>query len=123
MSTDTDQPALRGRVAYLVGIGGCGMSGLARVLARSGVRVSGSDVAPNGVTGRLEEEGIRVSFDQRAGVLPEETDLVIASAAIPHDHPEMLEASSRGVERWSYAEALGRCMIGRTGVAVAGTHG
>ena len=120
---DPDQSELAGRSAYLVGVGGCGMSGLARVLARLGVKVSGSDVAPSAVTRQLEDDGIGVAFDQRAGVLPEETDLVIASAAVPHDHPELLAASSRGIERWSYAEALGRCMVGRTGVAVAGTHG
>lgn len=124
--THNEQPEgrpLAGRVAYLVGVGGCGMSGLARLLMRLRVRVSGSDRTPSGVTEALERDGIGVTFDQTAGQLPEEADLVIASAAIPADHPELLAATSRGVEVWSYAEALGRCMAGRTGVAVAGTHG
>ncbi len=123
MRSHEEQPSLSGRVAYLVGVGGCGMSGLARVLSRAGAVVRGSDMAPSDVTEALEADGIPVSYDQRSGVLPEDTDLVIVSAAIPHDHPELLAASSEGLERWTYAEALGKCMIGRTGVAVAGTHG
>lgn len=112
-----------GRHCYLVGIGGCGMSGLARMLRARGAIVSGSDVAPGEPTARLEAEGIPVRFDQSLGALPEACDLLIASAAIRPEHPEMLAATSRGIPTLSYAEALGRCMLGRTGVCIAGTHG
>lgn len=112
-----------GRRAYLIGIGGCGMSGLARMLAERGAIVRGSDSTPTDVTDSLIRRSIGVSFDQQAGVIPEDADLVIASAAIRPDHPEMSAALERGVETLTYAEALGRCMTGRTGVALAGTHG
>ncbi|MBL0928186.1 MAG: UDP-N-acetylmuramate--L-alanine ligase [Phycisphaerales bacterium] len=114
---------LSGKHCYLIGIGGCGMSGLARMLSSRGAHVSGSDKEHSPATADLQAEGVAVGFDQHAGRLPEACDLVIASAAIRPDHPEMLAAVSRGVPVMNYAEALGRCMIGRTGVAIAGTHG
>ncbi len=112
-----------GRRIYLVGIGGCGMSGLARMLRARGAVVSGSDKERSEATEALACEGVVISFDQQAGVLPEECDFVIASAAVPHNHAELLAAQARGVPTISYAEALGLCMAGRTGIGVAGTHG
>ena len=121
---DADMPLeLAGRDVYMIGIGGCGMSGLARMLAGRRARVSGSDQAPSDVTARLQAEGVEVGFDQQAGALPDACDLVIASAAIKPDHPEVLAAGERRIPVLTYAEALGRAMIGRTGVAIAGTHG
>ena len=112
-----------GRRVFLIGIGGCGMSGLARMLRARGADVCGSDLAPSPTTDALAAEGIPVRFDQASGELPEETDLVVASAAIKASHPEMLAASTRGLATLTYAEALGRCMASGSGVAIAGTHG
>lgn len=112
-----------GKRAYLIGIGGCGMSGLARMLRARGAEVSGSDKEPSEATETLGAEGIAVRFDQAAGRLPEECDFVVATAAAPADHPELLAAQQRGVETFTYAEALGLCMLGRTGIGIAGTHG
>jgi UDP-N-acetylmuramate--alanine ligase len=114
---------LQGTHVYMIGIGGCGMSGLARMLRARGAAISGSDVAPSLATDALEAESIGVGFDQQSGQLPDSCELVIASAAIKPDHPQMLEAERRGIPTMTYAEALGRCMVGRTGVAIAGTHG
>jgi len=114
--------ALQGRRAFLLGIGGCGMSGLARMLKSRGAHASGSDMTPTEVTERLASEGIAVSTDQAAD-LPDDIDLVIATAAVPPTHPQLMQAQERGIETLGYAEALGRCMLGHTGVAVAGTHG
>ena len=108
---------------YLVGIGGCGMSGLARMLKGRGAIVAGSDKESSDATSTLTADGFEVGFEQASGVLPEACDLVIASAAIRPDHPEMLAAQRRGIPTMMYAEALGKAMLGRTGVAVAGTHG
>jgi UDP-N-acetylmuramate--alanine ligase len=107
----------------MIGIGGCGMVGLARMLKVRGGLVDGTDSTPSETTAALGREGITVTFDQTRQWLPEACDLVIASAAIRPDHPQVLEARRRGIQVWTYAEALGRCMVGRTGVAVAGTHG
>ena len=119
-----DSPtSFRGINAYLIGIGGCGMSGLARMLATRGSVVSGSDSSRSEATDALAHAGIPVSFDQCARAIPDGTDLVVASAAIKPDHPEILAATQRGLPVLTYAEALGRCMEGRTGIAIAGTHG
>jgi len=112
-----------GKRLYLVGIGGCGMSGLARLLRARGAEVRGSDKDASDTTDALTREGVAVTFDQDAGEIPDDTDLVVASAAVPPAHPELLAAQNAGVEVLTYAQALGLSMIGRTGVAVAGTHG
>ncbi|CAG1000612.1 UDP-N-acetylmuramate--alanine ligase [Phycisphaerales bacterium] len=112
-----------GKHVYLVGVGGSGMSGLARMLRSRGALVAGSDRDRSELTDSLRECGIDVTFDQGSPWLPERCDLVVASAAVSPDHPQLVEAVRRGLQPLLYAEALGRCMIGRTGVAVAGTHG
>ncbi len=98
------------------------MSGLARMLRGRGALVSGSDAYASNFTEALAAEGVTVALDQ-SGPLPEACELVIASAAIKPDHPQLLEADRRGIPHLTYAEALGRCMLGRTGICVAGTHG
>ena len=108
---------------FLVGIGGCGMSALARVLSEDGATVRGSDMTPSDVTRGLDEAGIAVDFDQSGDALPVDIDGVIVSAAIRPDHPQHVAAVDRGLAVFTYAEALGRCMGGRTGVSIAGTHG
>ena len=114
---------LAGRRVYLVGIGGCGMSGLARLLRSRGATVGGSDTTPSEVTSALLAEGIPVDFEQTAQRVPDACDLLVASAAIKPDNPQWLEAERRGIRVMLYAEALGACMVGRTGIAIAGTHG
>ena len=89
---------LTGRHIELIGIGGCGMSGLARVLQARGAQVSGSDQVPSPTTEALEQDGITVSTDQSVASLKPDTDLVIATAALPADHPVLAKASSRGLE-------------------------
>lgn len=114
---------LAGEHVYLIGIGGSGMSGLARMLRSRGAVVAGSDRERSDVTDALRESGIDVTFDQSSQWLPERVGMVVASAAVSPDHPQFVEAVRRGMQPMLYAEALGRCMQGRTGVAVAGTHG
>lgn len=121
--TEMEVPDFEGRRVWLVGIGGCGMSGLAQMLRARGAQVSGSDMTAGDATDTLESMGIRVAIGHDGAQVPAPCDLVIASAAIRPDHPELLEAQSRGVEAISYAEALGLVQKGRTGVSIAGTHG
>ena len=112
-----------GKHIYFVGIGGCGMCGLARMLRARGAVVCGSDVCPSEATESLAADGIEVAFDQTSGTLPEECNLMVASAAIKPDHPELLAAQRRGIPVLPYAEALGLAQEGRTAVCVSGTHG
>jgi len=112
-----------GKRVYMIGIGGCGMCGLARMLRNRGAIVSGSDISESEAIEELRAEGIAVGLDQTREWIPEDTDIVVASAAIRPEHPQMLAAERQGATVLSYAEALGKCMIGRTGIAIAGTHG
>lgn len=112
----TDRP-------FMIGIGGCGMSALARLMSDAGLTVAGCDSTPSPVTDTLTDSGIAVGFDESAARLPPDTQTVIASAAVKPDHPMMVEANRRGISIVTYPEALGLCMHGRTGIAIAGTHG
>ena len=111
------------RRVHLIGVGGCGMSGLAGVLLRCGAIVSGSDIAPFKAQNRLQELGAMITLGHAPINLPSDCDFVIYSAAIKDDNPELAEARRRGVQRFKYAEMLGQVMRLRTGIAIAGTHG
>lgn len=101
------------------------MSGLARIALDRGAMVSGADAGPSEAVEALTAAGIEVVVgeDGPAVDLPDGIDLVVASAAVPPDHPIRGRAASRGVPVASYAEAVGMAMHGRTGVSIAGTHG
>ncbi|MEM9915962.1 MAG: UDP-N-acetylmuramate--L-alanine ligase [Planctomycetota bacterium] len=116
---------LDGRRLHFVGIGGSGMSGLAKLAQQRGAVVTGSDRGPGPAVEALRKAGISVVLEQTAASVPESCDTVVISAAIPPDHAEVVEARRRGVEVVKYAAMLGRLMANAqtTGVAIAGTHG
>jgi UDP-N-acetylmuramate--alanine ligase len=87
------------------------------------VQVSGTDTTDQASIHALRAARVAAAVEATPGAMGEDRDLVIASAAVKPDHPQVLEAERRGIEVISYAEALGRCMRTRTGVAIAGTHG
>lgn len=99
------------------------MSGLAFMLKQLGANCSGSDSVASNLTAALQNADIPVRLEQTSGTIPDQCDLVIASAAIKPDHPEMLTAINRGIPVWTYAEALGQVQADKTGVSIAGTHG
>jgi UDP-N-acetylmuramate--alanine ligase len=108
---------------HLIGIGGSGMCGLAGVLLRCGANVTGSDATPFAAQRRLEELGARIALGQAQINVPRDCDMVVYSAAIKDDNPELAEAKRRGLVRMKYSEMLGQVMRLRTGIAIAGTHG
>ncbi len=108
---------------HMIGIGGTGMSGLAALLLRRGARVSGSDLTLSSELTRLAESGARVTTRQGPESVPDDCDLVVASAAIPGDHPELLAARRRGLPTLKYAQMLGALMAHHDGIAISGTHG
>ena len=110
-----------GRV-HLVGIGGAGMSGIARVLLARGQQVSGSDAKDSRTTAALRALGATVHLGHAAGHV-DGADTVVVSTAIRQDNPELVAARERGLRVLLRAEALAALMAGRRGVAVAGTHG
>jgi UDP-N-acetylmuramate--alanine ligase len=111
-----------GAHVHFVGIGGAGLSAIARVLASSGYQVSGSDQVGSSLTDMLADEGITVYVGHRAAQI-EGADLVIISSAIPEDNVELLAAHARGIAVIKRADFLGEMMAGRVAVAVAGSHG
>jgi len=110
-----------GRV-HFVAIGGAGMSGIARIMLARGVPVSGSDSADSDLLGELAAAGARVHVGHDAANVGD-ADTLVVSTAIRPDNPELLEAQRRGIPVLHRAAALASVMLGRQGIAVAGTHG
>ena len=111
-----------GRV-HFAGIGGVGMSGIARIMLARGVVVSGSDTTADSVAlAELAALGARVCVGHAAGHLGD-ADTLVVSSAIRADNPELVEANRRGLRVVHRAAALGALMFGRRVIAVTGTHG
>ncbi|MET7465654.1 UDP-N-acetylmuramate--L-alanine ligase [Nonomuraea sp. NPDC005501] len=110
-----------GRV-HFIGIGGAGMSGIARILIKRGVRVSGSDARSSDLVGELRRLGATVHIGHAASHI-KDVDTVVVSTAIRDSNPELGEALRQGLRIIPRAAALASVMAGRTAVAVAGTHG
>jgi len=112
-----------GRKIHFVGIGGCGMCGLAEFVLMEGGQVSGSDRKESAATDRLRRLGAHIHVGHDRAHVPAGAERVVSSAAVPPDNPELAEARSRGIPVEKYARFLGRLMELRRGIAVAGTHG
>jgi UDP-N-acetylmuramate--alanine ligase len=111
-----------GRV-HFVGIGGAGMSGIARIMLARGVEVSGSDTsADSAAVAELAALGARVHVGHAAGQLGA-ADTLVVSSAIRADNPELVEANGRSLRVLHRAAALASLMVGRLVIAVTGTHG
>jgi UDP-N-acetylmuramate--alanine ligase len=110
-----------GRVHY-VGIGGAGLSGLARLMLARGVTVSGSDAQESPTLDALRELGATCYVGHRAEQV-KDADTVVVSTAIDESNPEVVAARDLGLRLWPRAAAVVSVMIGRTVMAVTGTHG
>ncbi|WP_055586333.1 UDP-N-acetylmuramate--L-alanine ligase [Streptacidiphilus griseoplanus] len=108
---------------HFIGIGGAGMSGLAKILALRGAEVSGSDARESATVAALRAAGARVSVGHAAEHVPAAASCIVVSSAIRQDNPELAEAHRRGLPVIHRADALAALMTGRRAIAVAGTHG
>ena len=107
---------------HFIGIGGIGISALARFLKEKGFSVSGSDLQSSKITTELENEGVMISIPHhKDNVLGK--DLVIYSAAIKEENPGLKEAGTRGIKCLSRKEALPLILQDKKVFAVAGAHG
>ncbi len=110
---------------HFVGIGGIGMSGLARLFLHEGKIVSGSDAQKSANTEKLEQEGAAIFYTQVPENISSRSnlELVVYTEAMPHDHPELMKARELGIATVNYFEALGMVANEYYLIAVAGTHG
>ncbi len=117
MSLDKDKSI------HFVGIGGIGMSGIARVLLDMGHKVSGSDLELNDLTRKIERRGGKVYCGHSGSNIPDDAGLVVYSSSIGKSNVELKEAYKRGVRVVHRAEMLGELFNVRKGIAVSGMHG
>ncbi len=110
---------------YMIGIGGIGMSAIARYFNQAGYSVSGYDRTPSAITDALEKEGISIHFEERADLVPADREhtLVIYTPAVPADMAEMVYVRENGYTLVKRSQALGEITRDRVCLAVAGTHG
>jgi UDP-N-acetylmuramate--alanine ligase len=114
--------SLQGKRIHFIGIGGSGMSGLARIALDDGIVVSGSDSKDSSVLSALTTLGAKVSKNHSAANISD-VDVVIFSTAISPSNPEFIEAERLGIPLLTRAKALALLMDGKIKIAVAGTHG
>lgn len=110
---------------YFIGIGGIGMSALARFYKFQGCNVSGYDRTPSELTGKLEEEGIAVHYEDRPDLIPDSVadTLVVYTPAVPDDLQELCYAREHGYRVIKRSKTLGELTRGQICLAVAGSHG
>lgn len=114
---------------HFIGVGGVGMSGIARVAHDQGMQVTGSDMKESRYTLQLKEAGINVSIGEHSGRnIPGSTaedgpDVVVVTTAVLDNNLELMEAKRRGLKIWHRAQMLARLGNGLQTIAVAGTHG
>jgi UDP-N-acetylmuramate--alanine ligase len=107
---------------HFIGIGGSGLSAIARLLKESGYEVTGSDRALSQFAIDLEKDGVSVYIGHHPRNVSG-ADMVIRSSAIAEDNPEVIAAKQAGIPVYKRADFLGRLMADQIGIAVAGTHG
>ncbi|MCS7048103.1 MAG: UDP-N-acetylmuramate--L-alanine ligase [Verrucomicrobiae bacterium] len=111
------------RVVHCVGVGGAGMSALAKLLVEQGHCVTGCDCSLNGETGRLRQMGVAVSAGHDRGHITPATELVVYSAAVGQDHAELEAAREMGVPCVARGTMLAALMDHAVNIVVSGTHG
>jgi UDP-N-acetylmuramate--alanine ligase len=108
---------------HFVGVGGIGVSALARMMQHQGKYVSGSDRDMSRITNDLEREGVRIRPGHDEHHVPLVADVVVYSPAVPSDNPELVKARELGIPTMTYPEALGAVTQDTFTIAVSGTHG
>lgn len=106
---------------HFIGIGGTGMSGLAKMCLEKGIHVTGSDLKNSATVQTLRDLGADIRIGH--GFLPEKVSLVVYSTAVPEDNPELQAARSRGILLWHRRDMLRYLAEGKTVFGVAGAHG
>lgn len=111
------------KTIYFIGIGGIGMSALARYFRHLGAEVHGYDRTETDLTRALAAEGMHIHYHEDISRIPEHVDLVVWTPAVPTDHAELVWLRQRGYPILKRAEVLGLISRGKRCIAIAGTHG
>jgi len=115
--------SLSKRAVHFIGVGGIGMSALARWFLAQKWAVSGSDITPSSLTRKLQKEGVKVKTGHKKAHISSKTGLVVYNQAIPVSNPELRAAKRFGIPLLTYPEALGGLSRAYKTIAVAGAHG
>lgn len=111
------------RAVYFVGIGGIGMSALAKYFHTQGKMVSGYDKTATPLTQQLEESGMKIHYHEEVDLIPKEVELVVYTPAIPKDHKELVYYQQHGYEVMKRSEVLQIISNSSFNICIAGTHG
>ena len=108
---------------YFIGIGGIGMSAVARYFLSKGVIVSGYDKTPTPLSVQLEKEGILIHYEDNTGMLDKNADLVVYTPAIPKDHKELNYYIDQNYDVEKRSDVLQQITKSSFNICIAGTHG
>jgi len=111
------------QAVYFIGIGGIGMSAIARYFLSLGKKVSGYDRTQTAITSQLEQEGIAIHYNEDLDQIPKEVDYVVYTPAIPKDHKELVFYQNEGYTVVKRSDILQVISEGSFNICVAGTHG
>jgi UDP-N-acetylmuramate--alanine ligase len=111
------------RKVYFIGIGGIGMSAIARYFHSKGIEVSGYDKTETELTKQLEEEGISIRYKEDLNIIPKDADLVAYTPAVPHDHAELAYYRNQGYKVVKRSDVLQAISADSFNICIAGTHG
>lgn len=110
-------------VVYFIGIGGIGMSAIARFFHSRGIKVSGYDKTPTPLTKELEASGIAIHYEENVAMIPKQADLVVYTPAVPADHKELLYYRANGSKVVKRSDVLQIITESSFNICIAGTHG
>ncbi|MEI9945896.1 MAG: UDP-N-acetylmuramate--L-alanine ligase [Chitinophagaceae bacterium] len=111
------------KAVYFIGIGGIGMSAIAKFFHSQGVKVSGYDKTPTELTKEMEESGIAIHYDDNVDAIPKDAELVVYTPAVPKDHKELLYYQQHNYKVVKRSDVLQLITKSSFNICIAGTHG
>ena len=111
------------KVIYFIGIGGIGMSALARYFHSRGAKVSGYDKTPSSLTKELEQEGMKIHYEENVDLIPKDAELVVYTPAVPKEHKELVYYQQHGYKIVKRSDVLQIATESSFNICIAGTHG
>lgn len=111
------------KTIYFIGIGGIGLSAIAKLMKENGKNVRGSDLTSSIMTEKLKKIGVDVNIGQSENSITSDLDLVVYTIAAAKNNPELKKAKDMNITTMSYPEALGAVFNEKNGIAICGTHG